>query len=147
MSEPDFNPPNFYKIIVRVVEVPDPLDLKSEGKAKHVTWPCRIYKVGDKMTFNPLELLPEETDAVCQSALIGMMGYMRLWTHGVYPMSGWYGKPPKEIRENGEEVIGSFECPDKARPVKFEVCRISADFSEKFPSYRSPDTRPDWDKW
>ena len=56
-----------------MVEVSEPRSIR--GNPTHVAWPCRVYKVGDKMTIRvpPEEIVVEETDAVCLSALSAIM--------------------------------------------------------------------------
>ncbi len=57
------NPSNtMYKVVFTVVEVGEPKSI--DGNPTHVTGPCKMYKVGDKMTVtgNPGRLLLEETD-------------------------------------------------------------------------------------
>ncbi len=141
--------PKTYKIIFKVIDVPEPERIKQDLPL-HVTWPCRIYKLGDKMTFNCHEMILEETDAVCLSALEGMISNLKLHAYGVYPMAQWVAEVKgmeKKDQENKEpEVVGYYKCSDLERPVEFEISRIPVDLTERFPSHRAADKRPDWEQ-
>ena len=57
-----------YKVVYTVVDVGEPKSV--DGGPTHVSGPCKMYKVGDKMTIvgNPGQLVMNETDAVCLAA-------------------------------------------------------------------------------
>jgi uncharacterized repeat protein (TIGR04076 family) len=108
-----------YKVVFEVVEVNEPKSI--QGNPMHVSWPCRVYKVGDKMTIRipPSELVVEETDGVCLSALSAIMPLTSALLRG-----GW---------ESWDYIdkIQFFSCPDAERPVIFQIKRIQQDPPEK----------------
>jgi uncharacterized repeat protein (TIGR04076 family) len=101
-----------YKVVFEVVEVSEPRGIK--GHPTHVTWPCKVYKVGDKMTIRvpPEEIVKEETDAVCLSALSAIM-----------PLAGALLRGGTEAWDYIDR-IEFFSCPDAERPVIFQVKRV-----------------------
>jgi len=54
-----------YKVVFTVVEVPEPRS--RDGSATHVQSPCRVHKVGDRITIatDGGRLVLSETDSVC----------------------------------------------------------------------------------
>jgi uncharacterized repeat protein (TIGR04076 family) len=140
--------PKTFKIIAKVIDIPEPKRIKPDLPL-HVTWPCRIYKIGYKMTFNCHELVMEETDAVCLSALEGLLSNVKLHAYGVYPMSKWVEekkKGEKNQENKAPEVVGYYRCSDLERPVEFEITRVPVDLSERFPSHRTAVKRPGWEQ-
>lgn len=101
-----------YKVVFTVVDVKEPKSL--DGKPTHVSGPCKIYRVGDRITItsNPGRLVLEETDSVCLAALSAIM-----------PLTS---AMEREVSEPWDYVdkIKYFSCPDSERPVVFKVERI-----------------------
>jgi uncharacterized repeat protein (TIGR04076 family) len=99
-----------YKVVFTVVDVKEPKSL--DGKPTHVSGPCKIYRVGDRITSNPGRLVLEETDSVCLAALSAIM-----------PLTS---AMEREVAEPWDYVdkIKYFSCPDSERPVVFKVERI-----------------------
>jgi uncharacterized repeat protein (TIGR04076 family) len=99
-----------YKVVFTVVDVKDPKSL--DGKPTHVSGPCKIYRVGDRITSNHGRLVLEETDSVCLAALSAIM-----------PLTS---AMEREVAEPWDYVdkIKYFSCPDSERPVVFKVERI-----------------------
>ena len=119
-----------YKIIFTVKETPEP---KSIGdKPLHVTWPCPIYKVGDKMTFDPHRIILEDTDAVCFNVLEDIQPLLKRYKLG--PLD----KKDALIHENFKFV----RCSDAERAVLFEVTRVPFDAAAEYSSWRQPSLRP-----
>ena len=139
--------PPTYKIVAKVIHISEPKRQKPDFPL-HVTWPCRIYKLGDKMTFNSFELIMDETDAVCLSALDSMMVNLKMWSYGVYPMDKWVenDNDNKRLNTEGNGIIAYHKCTDLDRPVEFEISRVPIDMSKRFPSMSGADKRPGWDK-
>lgn len=104
-----------FKIVFEVVEVSEPRGFK--GSPTHYSWPCRVYKVGDRMTIRvpPAEIVMEETDAICLSALSAIMPHT-----GALMRGGW---------ESWDyiDTMQFFSCPDAGRPVIFQIKRIKQD--------------------
>jgi uncharacterized repeat protein (TIGR04076 family) len=90
-----------YKVVFTVVDVKPPKSI--DGAPTHVSGPCKIYKVGDKITItsNPGRLVLDETDSVCLAAFSALL-----------PLTSAIDK------------IKYFSCPDSERPVTFKVERI-----------------------
>lgn len=81
----------------------DKQKFKLEIYAKKVYPVCSIYKKGDKMIFIEPALIPEDTDAICLSAMADILPYYRALCRGIDPEK-------MNLRvENGEAII---ECPD-----------------------------------
>ena len=103
---------DMYKVVFTVVDVKEPKSL--DGKPTHVSGPCKIYRVGDRITItsNPGRLVLEETDSVCLAALSAIM-----------PLTS---AMEREVAEPWDYVdkIKYFSCPDSERPVVFKVERI-----------------------
>ena len=108
-----------YKIVFEVVEVNEPRSIN--GNPTHVTRPCRVYKLGDKMTLRvpPEELVMEETDAVCLSAFSAIM-----------PLTGAFVRGAREDWDYLDK-IQFFRCPDAERPVIFKIKRIQLEQEKK----------------
>ncbi len=122
-----------YKIVLTVKETPEPKPIG--GQPLHVTWPCPIYKVGDRMTFDPHKIILEETDSVCFNVL-----------ESIQPLLKRYRMGPLEKKD--EPIHPDFKyvrCTDSERPVLFEVTRIPFDASKDYPSWGKPSERPNRD--
>lgn len=76
---------------------------RMEIYAKRVYQICPIYHEGDKMVFIEPALIPEETDAVCFSAMADIIPYYRALCRGVS------AKKMGLREEDGEPII---ECHD-----------------------------------
>jgi len=107
-----------YKVVFTVVEVPEPKS--RDGLTTHVRTPCRIYKVGDRITVatSPARLVLGETDSVCLEALGAML-----------PLTSAF------CRETTEpwDYVGRIRywcCPDVERPVVFKVERAPVEPGE-----------------
>ena len=78
------------------------------------------------------------------------MSNMKLHAYGVYPIAQWVeegNRGEDKAQENKEpEVVGYYKCSDLERPVEFEISRIPVDLTERFPSHRTADERPDWEQ-
>jgi uncharacterized repeat protein (TIGR04076 family) len=102
-----------YKVVCEAYKISEPKSI--DGNELHVKWPCRIYKVGDKMTFSihPGSIMVlEETDKVCISALGAILPIVRGMMQG--KAEDW----------DFIDDVKFFSCPDAERPVIFEVKRI-----------------------
>jgi uncharacterized repeat protein (TIGR04076 family) len=101
-----------YKVVFTVVEVNEPKSL--DGEPTHVSGPCKVYKVGDRVTVtgNPGRLVLGETDSVCLAAFSAIL-----------PLTSAFCR---EITEPWDymDKIKYFSCPDSERPVVFRVERI-----------------------
>ena len=107
-----------YKVVFTVVEVPEPRS--RDDSATHVGGPCKVYKVGDRITVatNPGRLVLSETDSVCLAAISAVLPLTSAW-----------------CRETSEawdymDKIKYWCCPDVERPVVFEVERIPVEPGE-----------------
>ena len=62
-----------YKVVFTVVEVNEPESL--DGEPTHVSSPCKIYEVGDRITImgNPGRMVLGETDSVCLAAFSAIL--------------------------------------------------------------------------
>jgi uncharacterized repeat protein (TIGR04076 family) len=101
-----------YKVVFTVVGVKDPKSI--DGGPTHVKGPCKIYKVGDRITItsNPGRLVLEETDSVCLAALSAILPLTSAMERNVTEPWDYIDK------------IKFFSCPDSERPVIFKVERI-----------------------
>lgn len=101
-----------YKVVFTVVKVSEPSSI--EGKPCHVSGPCRLYRVGDRVTMltKPTRLVMEETDQVCLYALGPML-----------PMVSTFCRESAEPNDYINK-INYFSCADAERPVIFRVDRI-----------------------
>ena len=101
-----------YKVVFTVVEVKEPKSL--DGGPMHVSGPCKIYRVGDKITItsNPGRLVLEETDSVCLAAFSAIL-----------PLTS---AMEREVTEPWDYIdkIKYFSCPDSERLVTFRIDRI-----------------------
>ena len=101
-----------YKVIFTVVEVGEPRSF--DGGPTHVSGPCKMYRVGDKiaLTGNPGRIVMDETDSVCLAAFSAMLPLTSAMT--------------REVTEKWDYVdkIKYFSCPDTERPVVFRVERV-----------------------
>ena len=71
---PDYNSQSImYKVVYTVVDVAEPKSV--DGEPTHVSGPCKMYRVGDRMTVvgNPGRLVLEETDSVCLAAFSAIL--------------------------------------------------------------------------
>lgn len=101
------------KIVCEVAKVNNPMSI--DGNSLHVSRPCPLYKVGDRMTFRikpPAIIVLEETDNVCISAFSGMLSLLRGLMMG------------KKDDWDYIDTIQYIACPDAERPVIFQVKRI-----------------------
>jgi uncharacterized repeat protein (TIGR04076 family) len=100
-----------YKVVFTVVDVQEPRSM--DGKPTHVSGPCKMYRVGDRMTIvgNPGRLVLKETDSVCLAAFSAIL-----------PLTS---AMEREVTEPWDYVdkIKYFSCPDSERPVVFKVER------------------------
>ena len=107
-----------YKVVFTVVDVQEPRSL--DGEPTHVTGPCKMYRVGDRMTIvgNPGRLVLEETDSVCLAAFSAIL-----------PLTS---AMEREVTEPWDymDKIKYFSCPDSERPVVFKVERIKVEQGE-----------------
>ena len=107
-----------YKVVFTVVEVNDPVSL--DGAPTHVSGPCKMYRVGDKMTVvgNPGRLVLEETDSVCLAAFSAILPLTSAMT--------------REVTEPWDymDKIKYYSCPDSERPVVFKVERFKVEQRE-----------------
>jgi len=115
-----------YKVVYTVVEVGEPRSI--DGGPTHVSGPCKMYKVGDKMTVvgNPGQLVMKETDAVCLAAFSAILPLTSAMT--------------REVTEPWDymDKIAYYSCPDSERPVVFKVERIEVERGEYPPPYPNP---------
>jgi uncharacterized repeat protein (TIGR04076 family) len=115
-----------YKVVYTVVEVGEPRSI--DGGPTHVTGPCKMYKVGDKMTVvgNPGQLVMHETDAVCLAALSAIL-----------PLTSAMMREVTEPWDYMDKIL-YYSCPDSERPVVFKVDRIEVEKGEYAPPYPNP---------
>jgi uncharacterized repeat protein (TIGR04076 family) len=101
-----------FKVFFTVVDVQDPKSI--DGDPTHVNGPCKIYKVGDKITItsNPGRLVLEETDSVCLAAFSAILPLTSAMERNVTEPWDYIDK------------IKFFSCPDSERSVTFKVERI-----------------------
>jgi uncharacterized repeat protein (TIGR04076 family) len=115
-----------YKIVLSVVEVNNPKSI--DGGVPHVSGPCKMYKVGDKMTItgNPGRIVLDETDSVCLAAFSAILPLTSALT--------------REVTESWDymDKIAYYSCPDSERPVVFKVERIEVGQGEYPPPYPDP---------
>ncbi len=101
-----------YKVVFTVVDVKPPKSI--DGSPPHVSGPCKVYKVGDRITITsaPGRLVLEETDSVCLAAFSAIL-----------PLTS---AMEREVTEKWDYIdkIKYFSCPDSERPVTFKVERI-----------------------
>ncbi len=114
-----------YKVVFEVVEVNEPKSL--DGEPTHVSGPCKIYGVGDRVTVtgNPGRLVLEETDSVCLAAFSAIL-----------PLTS---AMCREVTEPWDymDKIKYYSCPDSERPVVFRVTRVPVEQGEV--SLRKPE--------
>ena len=107
-----------YKLTFTVIDVGEPRSF--DGGPTHVSGPCKMYRVGDKITItgNPGRLVMNETDSVCLAAFSSMLPLNSAMT--------------REVTESWDYVdkIKFFSCPDTERPVVFKVERIKVEQGE-----------------
>ncbi|TRO48855.1 TIGR04076 family protein [Candidatus Bathyarchaeota archaeon] len=107
-----------YKAVFEVVEVNEPRSL--DGEPTHVSGPCKIYRVGDRVTVtgNPGRLVLEETDGVCLAAFSAIL-----------PLTS---AMCREVTEPWDymDKIKYYSCPDSERPVVFRVTRVPVEHGE-----------------
>jgi len=107
-----------YKVVFTVVEVNEAESL--DGEPPHVTSPCKIYEVGNRITItgNPGRLVLGETDSVCLAAFSAIL-----------PLTSAFCR---EVTEPWDYVdkIKYYSCPDSERPVVFRVDRIPVEQGE-----------------
>jgi len=107
-----------YKVVFEVVEVNEPRSL--DGEPTHVSGPCKIYGVGDRVTItgNPGRLVLEETDSVCLAAFSAIL-----------PLTS---AMCREVTETWDYMdrIKYYSCPDSERPVVFRVTRVPVEQGE-----------------
>jgi len=76
---------------------------KLEIYAKKVYPICAIYKEGDKMIFIEPALIPQDTDAICFSAMANFLPFYRALCRGL---------PPEKMNLRVEEGEAIIECHD-----------------------------------
>jgi uncharacterized repeat protein (TIGR04076 family) len=107
-----------YKVVFTVVDVNEPESL--DGEATHVTGPCKVYEVGDRITItgNPGRMVLGETDSVCLAAFSAIL-----------PLTSALCR---EVTESWDymDQIKFYSCPDSERPVVFKVERIPVEQGE-----------------
>ncbi len=101
-----------YKVVFTVVEVNEPESL--DGEPTHVTGPCKVSAVGDRITItgNPGRLVLGETDSVCLAAFSAIL-----------PLTSALCREVTEPWDYMDQ-IKYYSCPDSERPVVFKVERI-----------------------
>jgi uncharacterized repeat protein (TIGR04076 family) len=101
-----------YKVVFTVVRVSPPASI--EGKPCHVSGPCPLYKVGDRITMltRPTRVVMEESDQICLYALGPML-----------PMVSTLCRESAEPNDYINK-INYFSCADAERPVIFRVERV-----------------------
>jgi len=107
-----------YKVVFTVVDVKEPVSL--DGEPTHVSGPCKVYKVGDKITVtgNPGRLVLGETDSVCLAAF-----------SAVLPLTSAFCRDVTEPWDYMDK-IKYYSCPDSERHVVFRVDRIPVEQGE-----------------
>jgi uncharacterized repeat protein (TIGR04076 family) len=115
-----------YKLVFSVIELNKPKSI--DGNPPHVSGPCKMYKVGDKMTVtgNPGRLVLDETDSVCLAAFSAILPLTSAMTREVTEAWDYMDK------------IAFFSCPDSERPVVFKVERIEVQQGDYPPPYPKP---------
>jgi uncharacterized repeat protein (TIGR04076 family) len=107
-----------YKVVFTVTEVGEPRSV--DCGAPHVSGPCKMYRVGDKITItgNPGRLVMDETDSVCLAAFSAILPLTSSMT--------------REVTESWDYIdkIKFFSCPDTERPVVFKVERAKVEQGE-----------------
>ncbi len=107
-----------YKVIFTVVEVNEPESL--DGKSTHVSGPCKVYEIGDRITItgNPGRMVLGETDSVCLVAFSAIL-----------PLTSAFCRDATEPWDYVDK-IKYYSCPDSERPVVFKVERIPVEQGE-----------------
>jgi uncharacterized repeat protein (TIGR04076 family) len=104
-----------YKVTFTVIKVGEPKSV--DGGPTHVSGPCKMYKVGDKITItgNPGRLIMNETDSVCLAAFSSILPLTSAMT--------------REVTESWDYIdkIKFYSCPDTERPVVFRVDRVEVE--------------------
>jgi uncharacterized repeat protein (TIGR04076 family) len=115
-----------YKVVYTVVDVGKTKSV--DGGPTHVSGPCKMYKVGDKMTVvgNPGQLVMQETNAVCLAAFSAILPLTSAMTREVTEAWDYMDK------------IAYYSCPDSERPVVFKVERKEVEIGEYPPPYPNP---------
>lgn len=115
-----------FKVVYTVVDVGKPKSV--DGGPTHVSGPCKMYKVGDKMTVvgNPGQLVMKETDAVCLAALSAIL-----------PLTSAMMREVTEPWDYMDKIL-YYSCPDSERPVVFKVDRVEVAKGEYPPPYPNP---------
>jgi uncharacterized repeat protein (TIGR04076 family) len=107
-----------FKVVFTVVDVKDTESI--DGEPTHVSGPCKMHQVGDRMTVvgNPGRLALEETDSVCLAAFGAILPLTSALT--------------REVTEPWDymDKIKYFSCPDSERPVVFKIERIEVEQDE-----------------
>jgi uncharacterized repeat protein (TIGR04076 family) len=115
-----------YKVVFTVVNLANPMSIN--GTPTHVSSPCKMYQVGDKMTIvgNPGQLVLMETDSVCLAAFSAILPLTSAMT--------------REVTESWDYIdkIKYFSCPDSERPVLFKVERFEVQQKDYPPPYPKP---------
>ena len=103
---------------------------KLEVYVKKVYPKCAIYKEGDKMVFVEPALIPQDTDAICFSAMADILPYSRALCRGI---------PPENMGLQVEAGEAIFECPHHPREeggVKFAVKRTPVTEEDRKKAFR-----------
>ncbi len=110
-----------FKVVFTVVDVKDPESI--DGEPTHVSGPCKMHQVGDRMTVvgNPGRPALEETDSVCPAAFGAILPLTSALTRKVTEPWDYMDK------------IKYFSCPDSERPEIFKVERIEVE-QEEYPA-------------
>ncbi len=107
-----------YKVVFTVIEVKEPESI--DGESTHVTGPCKVYEVGDRITItgNPGRMVLGETDSVCLAAFSAIL-----------PLTSAFCRNVTEPWDYMDQ-IKYYSCPDSERPVVFKVERIPVEQGE-----------------
>ena len=107
-----------YKVVVTVIKGNEPESI--DGEPTHVTGPCKVYEVGDRITItgNPGRMVLGETDSVCLAAFSSIL-----------PLTSALCRDVTEPWDYMDQIKYS-SCPDSERPVIFKVERIPVEQGE-----------------
>ncbi len=110
-----------YKVIATVHKVSKPAPV-FPGEPVHVLYPCRMYKEGDKIVVQDMQLnLAETTGAICLSLFSGMIPVLKGLEREVEPERD---KKTGDPLSDSTQRVTWFSCPDAERPVIFKIERV-----------------------
>lgn len=109
-----------YRVVATVIKVNTPSKVTDDSEL-HVSMPCRMYKVGDKIVFEDNQInMQETTGALCLTLIGGMIPVLKALQRSVEPAKDDDNKPVKDSTQG----VNFYQCSDAERPVLFRIERI-----------------------